>query len=136
MRWLVKEEPANYPFAQFMKDGRTVWSGVRNPVAQKHLRAMAVGDQVLYYHTGKEKAVVGIATVTAAPRPDPADAMGTLYVVELAPVRGLARPVTLADVKAVPEFADFALVRIPRLSVMPVSDAQWAWIEARGQAST
>lgn len=136
MRWLVKEEPANYPFAQFMKDGRTVWSGVRNPVAQKHLRAMAVGDQVLYYHTGKEKAVVGIAAVTAAPRPDPADASGTLYVVELTPLRALDRPVTLAEVKAVPEFADFALVRIPRLSVMPVSDAQWAWIEGRGQAST
>ncbi|MDH4064023.1 MAG: EVE domain-containing protein, partial [Acidobacteriota bacterium] len=67
MKWLVKEEPANYPFSQFVKDGSTVWSGVRNPVAQKHLRAMTPGDQVFYYHTGKEKAVAGVAKVAGPP---------------------------------------------------------------------
>lgn len=133
MRWLVKEEPSNYPFSQFIADGRTVWSGVRNPVAQKHLCAMTAGDEVFYYHTGKEKAVVGIAKVAAAPSPDPADASGKLYSVELVPVRAFARPVTLAEVKAVKDFADFPLVRVPRLSVMPVTDAQWAWIERRGR---
>jgi predicted RNA-binding protein with PUA-like domain len=133
MKWLVKEEPANYPFSQFVEDGKTVWSGVRNPVAQRNLRSMKPGDAVFYYHTGNEKAVVGIAKVTGAPRPDPADKTGKLFVVDLAPVKALARPVTLAEVKAVTAFADFALVRIPRLSVMPVTDEQWAWIEARSR---
>jgi len=133
MNWLVKEEPANYPFSAFVKDGRTIWSGVKNPVAQKNLRAMAPGDRVFYYHTGNEKAVVGIAKVAGAPRPDPADRDGRLYVVDLVPEKALPRPVTLAEVKAVPDFADFPLVRLPRLSVMPVTDEQWAWIEARGR---
>lgn len=132
MKWLVKEEPANYPFAQFLSDGTTVWSGVRNPVAQKHLRAMKPGDRVFYYHTGKEKAVVGIARVAGAPRPDPKDRDGKLYVVDLVPEKPLARPVTLAEVKAVEDFADFPLVRLPRLSVMPVTDEQWQWIAERG----
>jgi predicted RNA-binding protein with PUA-like domain len=132
MKWLVKEEPANYPFSQFVKDGRTVWSGVRNPVAQRHLRAMAPGDLVFYYHTGSEKAVVGVARVATVPQPDPADSSGKLYAVELVSGAPLKQPVTLADVKAVNDFADFALVRLPRLSVMPVSDEQWRWIARRG----
>jgi predicted RNA-binding protein with PUA-like domain len=132
MQWLVKEEPANYPFSQFVTDGKTVWSGVRNPVAQKHLRAMKPGDRVFYYHTGNEKAVVGIAKVASAPRPDPKDTDGKLFVVDLVPDRALKQPVTLAQVKAVEAFADFALVRLPRLSVMPVTDEQWRWIEAHG----
>ena len=132
MKWLVKEEPANYPFSQFVKDGRTVWSGVKNPVAQKHLRGMTPGDQVLYYHTGSEKAVVGVARVATAPQVDPKDASGKLYAVELVPGSALKQPVTLAEVKAVKDFADFALVRLPRLSVMPVTDAQWSWIAKRG----
>ena len=89
MKWLVKEEPSHYPFPQFVKDGTTVWSGVRNPVAQKNLRAMKPGDQVFYYHTGKEKAVVGIAKVASAPRPDPQDATGKLYVVDIVPEKAL-----------------------------------------------
>jgi predicted RNA-binding protein with PUA-like domain len=132
MKWLVKEEPANYPFSQFIKDGRTVWSGVKNPVAQRHLRGMVPGDQVFYYHTGSEKAVVGIARVATTPQPDPNDGSGKLYAVELVPGAPLKQPVTLAEVKAVKDFADFALVRLPRLSVMPVSDAQWSWIAKRG----
>jgi predicted RNA-binding protein with PUA-like domain len=132
MKWLVKEEPANYPFAQFIKDGRTIWSGVKNPVAQKHLRGMSPGDQVFYYHTGKEKAVVGIARVATAPQLDPKDATGKLFAVELVPGAALKQPVTLAEVKAMKDFADFALVRLPRLSVMPVTEQQWTWIARRG----
>lgn len=134
MRWLVKEEPDNYDFDRFLADGTTVWSGVRNPVAQKHLRAMAKGDRVFYYHTGKEKAIVGTARVVAAAAPDPADPSGKLVVVELAAERRLKRPVTLAAIKTSGHFADFALVRIPRLSVMPVTDAQWEAIEAMSRA--
>lgn len=130
MNWLVKEEPSSYNFAQFRKDGRTVWSGVRNPVAQRNLRAMTKGDRVFYYHTGDEKAIVGTARVAGAPYPDPRDAEGKLYVVELACEAPLPAPVTLKAVKADPRFADFALTRVPRLSVMPVTDAQWTALEA------
>lgn len=129
MKWLVKEEPANYPYAQFLKDGKTVWSGVRNPLAQKNLRSMKTGDRVFYYHTGNEKAIVGTAKVAGEPKPDPADKSGKLYVVDMVPDQALARPVTLAAVKAVRSFATFPLVRLPRLSVMPVTDEQWDAIE-------
>ena len=130
MNWLVKEEPSNYNFAQFRKDRTTIWSGVRNPVAQRYLRSMTKGDRVFFYHTGNEKAVVGTAKVAGAPYPDPKDPDGKLYVVELAADAPLPAPVTLKAVKADPRFADFALVRVARLSVMPVTDAQWKAIEA------
>jgi predicted RNA-binding protein with PUA-like domain len=123
--WLVKEEPTHYAFDALARDGRTRWSGVKNPLAQKHLRAMAKGDRVFYYHTGSEKAIVGIAKVLGEPYPDPDDRTGKMFVVDLAPVKRLPRPVTLAAIKADRFFADFALVRMPRLSVMPVSDEQW-----------
>lgn len=129
MNWLVKEEPSNYSFDALRKDGKTVWSGVRNPLAQKHLRSMQAGDAVFYYHTGSEKAVVGIAKVAGPPHPDPADPSGKSHVVEIAAVQRLPRPVTLAEIKADSFFADFALTRMPRLSVMPVTDGQWARIE-------
>lgn len=132
MNWLVKEEPSHYNFAQFRKDRRTTWSGVRNPVAQRHLRAMRMGDRVFYYHTGDEKAVVGTAKVAATATPDPSDPTGKLCVVELTCDAPLPTPVTLKAIKADPRFADFALVRIPRLSVMPVTDEQWGWIEKLG----
>jgi predicted RNA-binding protein with PUA-like domain len=130
MRWLVKEEPTHYSFDQFVSDGGTVWSGVRNPVAQKHLRAMKKGDRVFYYHTGNEKAVIGIAKVTAEAYADAEDKTGKMVAVELAPEKKLKRPVTLAEIKGSGRFADWALVRVPRLSVMPVTDEQWAAIEA------
>ena len=130
MPWLVKEEPTHYSFDQFVADGATVWSGVRNPLAQKNLRAMRKGDRVFYYHTGNEKAVVGTAKVTASAYPDPNDKSGKLVVVELVPEKKLKRPVTLAEIKAARRFADFPLVRLPRLSVMPVTEDQWAAIEA------
>jgi predicted RNA-binding protein with PUA-like domain len=130
MNWLVKEEPSNYNYSQFLKDGRTVWSGVRNPVAQRNLKSMTKGDRVFYYHTGDEKQIVGTATVAGAPYADPKDADGKLYVVELAAGKALPSPVTLKAVKADPRFADFALTRVPRLSVMPVTDTQWKALEA------
>ena len=127
MKWLVKEEPENYSFAQFVKDGSTVWAGVRNPVAQRNLRAMKKGDRVFFYHTGKEKAIVGTATVAVTAYPDPKAA--GLVVVELTAGKPLKRPVTLAEVKADKRFADMPLVRIARLSVQPVTDEQWDLIE-------
>jgi predicted RNA-binding protein with PUA-like domain len=129
MNWLFKEEPASYSFDRFTKDGGTSWAGVRNPLAQKHLRSVKKGDRVFYYHTGSEKAVVGIARATSDAYPDPADKAGKLVVVDVAPVRALERPVTLAEIKASKAFASFPLTRLPRLSVMPVSDAEWKEIE-------
>jgi len=128
-QWLVKEEPDHYAYAQLERDGTTVWSGVRNPLAQKHLRGIRRGDRVFYYHTGKEKAVVAVAKASGNAYPDPADKAGTLYAVDLVPQARLARPVTLAEIKADPAFASFPLVRMARLSVMPVSDAEWTRIE-------
>jgi predicted RNA-binding protein with PUA-like domain len=129
MNWLVKEEPTHYGFDELVKDGKAVWSGVRNALAQRHLRGMNRGDRVFYYHTGKEKAVVGIARALSGPYPDPEDASGKYVAVDLAPVRRLSRPVTLAEIKADRAFKDFPLVRIARLSVMPVTDAEWERIE-------
>ena len=129
MNWLFKEEPSNYSFDAFAADRKTTWSGVRNPVAQRHLRAVKKGDQVFYYHTGDEKQIVGIAKALGDAYPDPDDDSGKAHVVDIAPVKKLARPVTLKAIKADPFFKEFDLVRISRLSVMPVSDAQWARIE-------
>jgi predicted RNA-binding protein with PUA-like domain len=130
MNWLVKEEPENYSFGAFVKDKTTVWAGVRNPVAQRHLREMKKGDRVFFYHTGKEKAVVGTATVSKVAYPDPDDRSGRLVVVELAAGKALKRPVTLAEIKADKRFSSFPLVRMSRLSVMPVTDDEWTRIEA------
>jgi predicted RNA-binding protein with PUA-like domain len=130
MNWLVKEEPENYSFERLLQDGTTVWAGVKNPVAQRNLRAMKKGDRVFYYHTGKEKAIVGTASVTKIAYPDPKDKTGALVVVELGAGKPFKRPVTLAEIKADKRFADMPLVRIPRLSVQPVTDDQWNMIEA------
>lgn len=130
MNWLVKEEPDNYSFAKFVADGTTVWAGVKNPVAQRNLRAMQKGDRVFFYHTGKEKAVIGAATVSVPAYPDPKDKSGKLVVVELKAGKALKRPVTLAEIKADQRFASMPLVRISRLSVQPVSNEEWERIEA------
>ena len=127
MNWLVKEEPENYSYSQFLTDKTTVWAGVRNPVAQRNLREMKKGDRVFFYHTGKEKAVIGTATVAKTAYPDPKNE--NLVVVELAAGKALKRPVTLADIKADKRFKDMPLVRIARLSVQPVTDDQWEMIE-------
>ena len=131
MPFLVKEEPEHYGFDAFVKDRGTTWSGVRNPLAQKHLRAIKKGDLVFYYHTGGEKAIVGIAKAKTSAYPDPEDRTGKAHVVDLIPVKKLARPVTLAEIKADKRFADFALTYMPRLSVMPVSEEEWERILAK-----
>ena len=129
MNWLFKEEPTHYSYDDLERDGKTSWSGVKNPLAQKHLRGVKKGDRVFYYHTGNEKAVVGIAKAAGDSYSDPKDKSGKLATVDVVPVRRLARPVTLAQIKAKAFFEDFPLVRISRLSVMPVSDREWAEIE-------
>jgi predicted RNA-binding protein with PUA-like domain len=129
MNWLFKEEPSSYSFDAFLKDKRTVWSGVRNPLAQKHLHAVRRGDRIWYYHTGNERAIVGIAKALGNAYPDPNDKTGRHAVVEIGPVKRLPRPVTLAEIKAEPAFKTFPLVRLARLSVMPVTDEEWARIE-------
>ena len=131
MNWLFKEEPAHYSFDALVKDKRTVWSGVRNPLAQKHLRSVKKGDRIFYYHTGDEKAVVGICKALGDAYADPNDASGKASVVDVAPVKKLGRPVTLAEIKADASFKEFPLVRISRLSVMPVTDAEWTRIEKK-----
>ena len=130
MNWLFKEEPSNYAFDRLVADKRTTWTGVKNPVAQKNLRSVKKGDRIFYYHTGDEKAVVGIAKALGDAYADPDDAAGKAAVVEVGPVKKLPRPVALAEIKADSAFKDFALVRISRLSVMPVTDAEWTRIEA------
>lgn len=128
MNWLFKEEPSHYSFDQLKKDGRTVWSGVRNALAQKHLRTVHKGDRIFYYHTGDEKAIVGVAQAASDPYPDPADP--ALVVVDVKAIKRLPRPVALSAIKSTGRFASFPLVRMPRLSVMPVSDAEWKALEA------
>ena len=134
-QWLVKEEPEHYSYDQLVKEKKTVWAGVKNPLAQKHLRSIKRGDRVFYYHTGKEKAIVAIATAASDAYPDPKDATKKAFVVDVAPVKKLARPVTLAEVKADRAFASFPLVRMSRLSVMPVTDEEWARIEKMSAGS-
>jgi predicted RNA-binding protein with PUA-like domain len=129
MNWLFKEEPAHYSYDDLVRDGKTSWTGVKNPVAQKNLRSVKKDDRVFFYHTGDEKAVVGIAKAVADAYPDPADKSGKFYAVDIAPVKKLAHSVTLAAVKADKYFASFALTRVPRLSVMSVSDDEWDRIE-------
>jgi predicted RNA-binding protein with PUA-like domain len=121
--WILKTEPSTYSFDRLLKERTTVWDGVSNPLALKHLREMAVGDKVLIYHTGNEKAAVGLAHVTRSAYPDPKDAK--LVVVDLQADRPLPKPVPLAAVKADSAFADLALVRMGRLSVVPVKPDQW-----------
>lgn len=130
MNWLFKEEPTHYGFDSLVTDKKTTWSGVKNPLAQKHLRSVRKGDRIFYYHTGDEKAVVGIAKALGDAYADPAVTTGKQSVVDVAPVKKLARPVTLKEIKADRAFKDFPLVRISRLSVMPVTDAEWDRIEA------
>jgi len=128
-QWLVKEEPDHYSYEQLERDGKTVWSGVKNPLAQKHLRSIRRGDRIFYYHTGKQKAIVAIARAGSDAYPDPKDKGGKLYVVDVFPEKPLPRPVTLSEIKADKTFSAFPLVRMARLSVMPVTDAEWKRIE-------
>ena len=123
--WLVKQEPEAYSWATFVKDGRTAWTGVRNFQARNHLRAMKRGDRVLYYHTGEERQVVGLARVVKAAYPDPTATDGDWCSVDLAPVKPLAKPVTLEAIKVDRALNDLPLLRQSRLSVMPLTEAQF-----------
>jgi predicted RNA-binding protein with PUA-like domain len=127
-RWLFKEEPTHYSFADLERDGSTDWDGVANALALKNLRQVRPGDRVLYYHTGKEKAVVGEAVIVTGSAKGRSNKEKQAAVTVRA-VRRLQHPVPLSRIKADPAFAEWELVRLPRLSVMPVTDAQWRRIE-------
>ncbi len=126
--WLLKSEPFKYSWDQLVKDGRTHWDGVRNHQAAINLKTMKVGDQAFFYHSNEGKEIVGIAEIVREAYPDPSDEAGRFVMVDVSPVRSVARAVTLAEMKASPELADLALIRQSRLSVVPVSDAHWAHI--------
>lgn len=130
--YLLKTEPSAYSYADLERDGRTTWDGVTNPAALRNLRGASVGDPLFIYHTGDEKAAVGIARVEKAAYPDPKSKNPRLVVIDLAAVKPLARPVTLAEIKAMPVFAESPLVRQGRLSVVPLTKAQWTAIEKAG----
>lgn len=132
--WLVKSEPSAYAFEQLVAEERTLWTGVRNFSARNHLAAMKKGDLVLYYHSGEGKAVVGVARVTAEAVPDPTAKAGESWVApQLAPVKALATPVSLAAIKAEPSLRDTPLVRLSRLSVMPIPKPAFERILAMGK---
>lgn len=123
--WLFKTEPGDYSYADLERDGRTCWDGVKNNWALKNLREVRQGDRVLIYHTGKDKPVVGEARVISDPHPDPERDDPHLVVVDVEPVRALPRPVTLAEIKSDPKFADFGLVRFSRLAEIAVPPLLW-----------
>ena len=129
MRWLFKTEPTVYSFQQLEKDKKTIWDGVKNNLALKNLKDIQKGDTILIYHTGDEKAAVGIARALTGAYPDPSKKDPKLLVVDIETVKPLSRPVTLAEVKANPKLSKFDLVRLPRLSIMQVTDEQWNMIE-------
>src|SRR5215204_2279960 len=127
--WLLKTEPDCYSWGQLAADRKTVWDGVTNALALKHIRSMKKGDLALIYHTGDERQAVGIARITSAPYPDPREDDEKLAVVDLKPLKPLKTPVTLDVIKSDPAFAGWDLLRISRLSVVPVPDAMWDRIE-------
>ncbi|HSU65375.1 MAG TPA: EVE domain-containing protein [Tepidisphaeraceae bacterium] len=124
-RWLLKTEPDCYAWDDLVRDKRTVWDGISNALALKHLRTMKQGDSALIYHTGDQRAAVGVAEITSAPYVDPNEGDEKLVVVDLKPKKKLSHPVTLDDIKADRAFAGWDLLRISRLSVVPVPDAMW-----------
>ncbi len=126
--WLLKSEPFKYSWDQMVKDGRTHWDGVRNHQAAANLKAMRVGDQAFFYHSNEGKEIVGIVEIFRTAYPDPSDDAGRFVMVDVAPVRAVKVPVTLAQMKADAALADLALIRQSRLSVVPVSDVHWAHI--------
>jgi len=130
--WLVKQEPTAYAWAQFVADGRTAWTGVRNFQARNHLKAMAEGDEVLFYHSVVGKAVVGVARVARTAYPDPTAEEGAWVCVDLVPVRPLGAPVGLEKIKQEPSLSEIGLLRQSRLSVMPLTKAEFQQIVKLG----
>lgn len=133
-RWLLKTEPDCYNWDDLSRDQKTAWDGVANALALKHMRTMKAGDLALIYHTGDERAAIGIAEIVSDPYADPNEQDERLVVVDLKPRKKLGQPVTLSDIKADPTFAGWDLLRISRLSVVPVPDALWKRIETMGKA--
>ena len=131
--WILKTEPNSYSFEDLQNDAGTVWDGVKNNLALKHIRTMKSGDKALVYHTGTVKALIGEANVVSDPYPDPQGDSDKLVVVDLKPGKRLGRPVPLAEIKAEASLADLALVRMGRLSVVPATDKQWKRLMAMGQ---
>jgi predicted RNA-binding protein with PUA-like domain len=132
MHWLVKSEPFKYSWDMLVRDGSTIWDGVRNNQAAQYLRAMKIGDELLFYHSNEGLAVVGIARVVGEHFIDPSDEKQRFPAVTVAPVRALPTPVTLAAMKAEPRLAGMAMFRQFRLSVAPIADDEWAVILAMG----
>ena len=130
--WLLKSEPSSYSWEQLVKDGHTHWNGVRNFQAASNLKAMKVGDTAFFYHSGEERAVVGVVEVVKPAYPDPSDKEGKFVMVDFKAVKPIKTPVTLGQIKADPELAKIALVRQSRLSVMPIDDKAWAKIVKLG----
>ena len=124
--WLMKSEPGTYSWDDLVREGGTEWDGVRNPAARLHLKAMKPGDEALFYHSGADKAAVGVMRIARGPAPDPKDPAWVSVRVE--PARPLARPVTLKAIKADPRLAGMELIRQSRLSVSPVREEEWAAI--------
>jgi predicted RNA-binding protein with PUA-like domain len=123
--WLLKTEPDKYAYADLERDGSTVWDGVTNALALKHIRTMLPGDLALIYHTGKERQIMGVAEIISHPYPDPALNDAKLVVVDVRTVRPVSQPVSLTQIKQDDKFTDFDLLRLPRLSVVPVSQTHW-----------
>jgi predicted RNA-binding protein with PUA-like domain len=128
-RWLFKSEPGCYSFADLERDRSTLWDGITNALARKHLREVEPGDKIWFYHTGDEKAIVGLMEAVGGPQSDPKDDDPKSVVVEVKPIRKLKRPITLARIKAEPKLAGWDLVRMSRLSVVPVTAEQWRMVE-------
>jgi predicted RNA-binding protein with PUA-like domain len=126
--WLLKSEPFKYSWDQMVKDGRTHWDGVRNHQAAANLKAMKIGDHAFFYHSNEGKEIVGIVEIVREAYPDPSDEAGRFVMVDVSPVRPIARAVTLAEMKATAALAELALIRQSRLSVVPVSDDHWSLI--------
>jgi predicted RNA-binding protein with PUA-like domain len=126
--WLLKSEPVKYSWDQMVRDKRTHWDGIRNFQAANNLRAMKAGDRAFFYHSNEGKEIVGVVEVVKTAYPDPGDPSGKFVMVDVAPVAPVKRPVTLAEMKGMPELAGFSLLRQSRLSVCPVSEKEWATI--------
>lgn len=127
--WLFKTEPSDYSYDDLERDKKTVWEGVHNNLALKNLREVRLGDEILIYHSGNDKAIIGLAEAVSEPFPDPKEKDDKLTVISLKPKRRYPRPITLAEIKLRPELTDFDLVRLPRLSIMPVSREHWQVLE-------
>ena len=131
--WLVKQEPSAYSWTDFLRDGKTAWTGVRNFTARNNLRAMRKGDAVLFYHSVVGKEIVGVANVVREGYPDPTAKEGDWSAVDLAPEKALPKPVTLEEIKKNPKLKEMALLRLSRLSVQPVTKAQFDEIVRMGR---